>query len=181
MTDGLPAARAADLRLLTWAALSRGARGVTYGEWRGSATDVARNLIGRDGTITDRARAAGALARVIGRNPALFAPLRPRPAKIAIAYDPRLPAVASRALADIYRVFFERNTAVDFIHLDEIAAGMAGRYTLVFADSLSTLPAPVADALKAYAAAGGTLIASSKPASSDQAARPGGVTRRRQS
>ena len=166
MTDGLTAARAADLRFLTWAALSRGARGVTYGEWR--ATDVARNLIGRDGTITDRARAAGTLARVIGRNPALFAPLRPRPAKIAFAYDPRLPAVASRALADIYRVFFERNTAVDVIHLDEIAAGMSGRYTLVFADALTTFPPPVANALKAYAAAGGTLVASSKPASSDE-------------
>ncbi len=58
MTDALPAARASDLRLMTWAALSRGARGVTFGEWRGSS--------------------AGALARVIGRNQALFGPLRPR-------------------------------------------------------------------------------------------------------
>ena len=38
MTDSLPEARAADLRLLTWAALSRGARGVTYGEWHGPAS-----------------------------------------------------------------------------------------------------------------------------------------------
>jgi hypothetical protein len=120
------------------------------------------------GTITASARVAGALARVIGRNPALFAPLRPRPARIAIAYDPRLSAPASRALAGIYRVFFERNIAVDFIHLDEIAAGVAGRYALVFADSLSTLPAPVANALKAFSAAGGTLIASSESAPSDQ-------------
>ena len=167
MTDGVPAAPASDLRLLTWAAIARGARGVTYGDWRGMA-EGARTPIGWDGTIADRVRAAGALARVIGRNPALFGPLRPRPAQIAIAYDPRLTAVASRALVDIYRVFFERNTAVDFIHLDEIAAGMAGRYRLVVADSLSTLPAGAAEALKAYAAAGGTLITSSTPASSDQ-------------
>ncbi len=132
MTDGLSAARASDLRFLTWAALSRGARGLTYGEWRGAATDVARNLVGRDETITARARAAGALARVIGRNPALFAPLRPRAAQIAIAYDPRLSARSALAPADIHRVFFERNIAVDFIHLDEIAAGIAGRYALVF-------------------------------------------------
>ena len=148
MTDALPAARTSDLRLMTWAALSRGARGVTFGEWRGSA--------------------AGALARVIGRNPALFGPLRPRPAKIAIVYHPRLPAQASRALADVYRVFFERNTAVDFIHHDEIAAGMAGRYPLVFADSLATLPAPASDALKTYVAAGGTLLTSSTQASREQ-------------
>ena len=65
-------------------------------------------------------------------------------------------------------MFFERNTAVDFIHLDEIAAGMAGRYPLVFADSLATLPAAAGDALKAYVAAGGTLITSSTQASRDQ-------------
>ena len=59
MTDALPAARASDLRLMTWAALSRGARGVTFGEWRGSA--------------------AGALARVIGRNPALLRSAPPAP------------------------------------------------------------------------------------------------------
>jgi hypothetical protein len=148
MTEALPEPRASDLRLMTWAALARGARGVTFGERRGPA--------------------AGALARVIGRNPALFDPLRPRPARIAIVYDPRLPAQASRALADVYRVFFERNTAVDVIHLDEIAAGMAGRYPLVFADSLASLPAAAGAALKAYVAAGGTLLTTSTQASRDE-------------
>ena len=62
MTDGVPAAPAGDLRLLTWAAVARGARGVTYGDWRGMATEGARTPIGRDETITVRTREAGALA-----------------------------------------------------------------------------------------------------------------------
>ena len=173
MTAGAPAGRAADLRLMTWAAFSRGARGVTYDDWRRSgpgATGV--GLVGPDDTITDRARAAGGLARVIGRNPALFAPLRPRPAQVAIVYDPRQPAAGDRpAVAlpwGIHQSLFERNTQVEFIHVEEIAAGAASRYRLVFAPSLATLAGPAADALKAYGAAGGTLISGATSAPTNQ-------------
>ena len=173
MTAGSPVGRAADLRLMTWTAFSRGARGVTYDDWRRSgpgATSV--SLVGADDTITDRARAAGGLARVIGRNPALFAPLRPRAAQVAIVYDPRQPAVGDRPalppLSGIHQSLFERNIQVEFIHVDEIAAGAASRYRLVFAPSLTTLPGPAADALKAYGAAGGTLISGVTPAPSNQ-------------
>ena len=165
---------AADLRLWTWAAWSRGARGVTYAEWRAFGPGAGRSLVGPDETISDRARTAGGLARVVGRNPALFAPLRPRPAKVAIVYDPRPPTDGSTSmspsLSNIYRALFERNIQVDFIHLDEIAAGIGSRYNVVCIGSTSTLPKPAADALKAYIAAGGTLIADSTPAPTDQQA-----------
>lgn len=173
MTASAPAGRAADLRLMTWTAFSRGARGVTYDDWRRSgpgATSV--GLVGPDDTITERARAAGGLARVIGRNPALFAPLRPRPAQAAIVYDPRQPAAGDRSallpLSGIHQSLFERNIQVEFIHVDEIAAGAASRYRLVFAPSLTTLPGPAADALKTFAAAGGTLISGVTPAPTNQ-------------
>jgi hypothetical protein len=173
MTDGAAGGRAADLRLMTWAAFSRGARGVTYDDWRPSGAGSAGvGFVGPDDTISDRARAAGGLARVIGRNPALFAPLRPRAAKIAIVYDPRVPADGAGSaflpLSNIYRSLFERNIQVDVLHLDEIAAGMASRYNLVFVASLAALPSPAADALKAYAVAGGTLVPGSAPALTDR-------------
>ncbi len=170
MTDGAPAGRAADLRLMTWAAFSRGARGVIYDDWRRSGSGGTRlGLVGSDDTITDRARTAGGLARVIGRNPALFAPLRPRAAKVAIVYDARLPAARDRlALSNIYRSLFERNVQADFIHLDEIATGVLSRYSLVFAPSPASLPASAADALKVYAAAGGTLASGLIPAPTNQ-------------
>jgi hypothetical protein len=170
MTDSAPGGRAVDLRLMTWAAFSRSARGVTYDDWRRSGPGgTSVGLVGPDDTITDRARAAGGLARVIGRNPALFAPLRPRAAKIAIVYDPRLPADGARsALSNIYQSLFERNVQVDFVHLDEIAAGIASRYSVVFVASLTSLPVPAAEALKAYAAAGGTVALGSAPLTDQQ-------------
>jgi hypothetical protein len=149
---------AADLRLWTWAAFSRGARGVTYAEWRRSGPG-AGSLVEPDGSISDRARAAGGLARVIGRNPSLFAPLRPRTAKVAIVYDPRPPAVGSPPSAAIYQALFERNIQADFVHLDEIAAGMASRYKVLFSVTESALlPGAASDALQAYTAGGGTLV-----------------------
>lgn len=163
-----PVGSADDLRLFTWAAFSRGARGVTYADWRAPGPGTA-GLADSDGTISDRARAAGQLGRVIGRNTALFAPLRPRPAKVAIVYDPRPQAgqssgtSAAAALgSNIYRAFFDRNIQVDFIHFDEIAAGRAFRYAVVVAHAEATLPKPAAASLKAYVAAGGILVDTSK-------------------
>jgi beta-galactosidase len=159
-----PVGSAADLRLWTWAAFSRGARGVTYADWRAPGPGTT-GLVDADGTISDRARAAGELGRVISRNPALFAPLRPRPAKVAIVYDPRPQSGISAAAAlgaNIYKAFFDRNIQVDFIHLDEIAVGRAFRYAVVFAPSESMLPTPAADPLKAYVAAGGILVDASR-------------------
>ena len=165
-------ASAADERLWTWLAVSRGARGVTFGDWRALGNRAGTSLAGPDGTISDRARAAGGLARVIGRNPALFAPLKPRPASVAIVYDPRSPGDASSpvavSLSTIYRALFERNIQVDFIHLDEIAAGVVSRYAVVVVGSPSTLPQPAADALKAHVAAGGAVISGSTPVPTDR-------------
>jgi Beta-galactosidase/Beta-galactosidase trimerisation domain len=165
-------ASAADERLLTWLAVSRGARGVTFGDWRASGARAGPSLVGADGTISNRARAAGGLARVIGRNPALFAPLKPRAARVAIVYDPRSPidgsSPAAVSLSTFYRALFERNVQVDFIHLEEIAAGVVSRYVVVFVGSPSTLPTPAADALKAYVAAGGAVISGSAPVATDR-------------
>ena len=165
-------ASAADERLWTWLAVSRGARGLTFGDWRASGARAGTSLVGPDGTISDRARVAGGLARVIGRNPALFAPLKPRSARVAIVYDPRSPMDASSqvavTLSTVYRALFERNIQVDFIHLDEIAAGVVSRYAVVVVGSPSTLPQPAADALKAHVAAGGAVISGSTPVPTDR-------------
>ena len=41
---------AADERLWTWLAVSRGARGVTFGDWRASGNRASTSLVGPDGT-----------------------------------------------------------------------------------------------------------------------------------
>jgi hypothetical protein len=103
---------AADLRLRAWTAISRGARGVTFPEWRALGPP--------GGGIDNRARAAGAFASVITHNPALFAPLRPSPPAAAIVYNVHSPGAAAETTR-LYRTFFDRNVPVDLIGIDDVS------------------------------------------------------------
>jgi hypothetical protein len=141
---GAPVPSASDLRLRGWTAISRGALGVTFPDWR---------LLGPpSGAIDNRARAAAAFASVVTRNPALFAPLRPRPSAVAIVYDPRAAADTSQT-ERLYRLFFERNIQVDLLGIDDVS-GAAGAYKAI----VVTAGAASANTLKSYAATGATVI-----------------------
>src|SRR5262249_13697200 len=135
-------------------------------------------MIELDGTVTDRAKAAGEFAGIVSRNAALFAPLRPRPSKVAIVYN-RLSylvggntvatgTMVSSAMLGFYRALFDRDIQVDFVHADEIVAGAAAKYAVVFFGYPLMVPQPVADALKAYVRGGGTLITEARPAWNDE-------------
>ena len=172
---------AADVRLWGWAALSRGARAISYYAWYPMSSGYESNgygMIELDGSITDRARAAGAFAGIISRNPALFVPLRPRPSKVAILYNRLSYMVGGNTVAPgnavrnsmmgFYRALFEQNVQVDFIHPDEIVAGRAADYQVIFLGYPLMLQQPVADAIKAFVKAGGTLISEARPAWNDE-------------
>jgi len=171
---------AEDVRLWTWAALSRGARAVGFFAWypmRSGEDAHGYGLIDLDGRITPRARAAGRLAAIVSRNPALFAPLRPRPSRVAIVYNPLARLAGGRAATarvitssalGFHRAMFERSIQVDFVHADEIAAGAGRRYRAIFLPAPLMLPRGVAGALAAYVQAGGTLISEARPAWSDE-------------
>jgi len=137
-----PPAAASPLRVTVWSAVSRGARGLIFGEWRVPDGHSGTSLVEPDGTLSVRARAAAGIARVIARNPALFAPLRPRPAKIAVAYGPG----ATGEFADRYRRLFERNLPTDLVHAEDLEAA-ASRYSMVLTGSA---PADVAAAAKRF-------------------------------
>jgi hypothetical protein len=119
---------ASDARMLGWAAIARGARALTFTNWR----------------------EAPLFAGVITRNPALFDELRPRPAKVAIVYDPRRDTASLIAL---HRALFDRNIPVVFLHADEVAS-QAGAYPLVLTVSDRDVAVQVTDALNAFAASG---------------------------
>ena len=80
----------ADLRLWGWAAISRGVRAISYYAWYPMSSGYESNgygMIELDGTVTERAKIAGEFAGVVARNAALFAPMRPRPSRVAILYN----------------------------------------------------------------------------------------------
>jgi beta-galactosidase GanA len=128
--------------------------------------------------VTDRAKAAGEFAGVVARNSGLFAPLRPHPSRVAILYN-RLSymvggntvapgTVVRNSMLGIYRVLFEQNIQADFIHPDEVVAGSASKYDVVYLSYPVMLQQSVAEALKAYVRGGGTLISEARPAWNDE-------------
>jgi beta-galactosidase len=170
-----------DLRLWGWIALARGARAISYYAWYPMSSGYESNgygMIELDGTITERARAAGAFSKVISTNQALFAPLRPRPARVAILYNRSSYMVGGNTVAPgtsvrnsmlgFYRAMFERNIQVDFVHPDEIAGGIASQYKAIFLGYPLMLQRTVADALKVYVQGGGTLISEARPGWNDE-------------
>ncbi len=171
----------ADLRFWGWSVLARGARAISYYAWYPMSSGYESNgygMIELDGTITERARAAGAFSKVVSSNPALFAPLRPRASRVAVLYN-RLsymvggntvaPGTAVRnSMLGFYRAMFERNIQVDFVHPDEIAGGIASQYKAIFLGYPLMLQRHVAEALKAYVNGGGTLISEARPAWNDE-------------
>lgn len=174
----------ADLRLWSWAALSRGARAIFYYAWypMSAGSDAgAYGLADLDGTLTERARGAGAFAGIVSRNPALFAPLRPRRSSTAILYDPSAwPALGRRSsgapnprdsVLGLYRALFERNIQADFVQAGEIAAGGAAAYRAIFLPAPLVMDEALAAALAGYVRSGGTLVSEARPAWRDERGR----------
>ena len=97
--------------------------------------------------------------------PALFAPLRPRPSRVAIVYNRLGYMVGGNTVAPgntvrnsmlgVYRALFEQNIQVDFVHPDEIVAGAASKYNVIFMGYPLMLQQPVAEALSGYVQQGG--------------------------
>ncbi len=171
----------ADLRLWGWTVLSRGARAISYYAWYPMSSGYESNgygMIELDGRVTERARIAGQFARVVHENAALLRALRPQEPQAAILYN-RLSSMAGgntvgpgqtvrNSLLGFYRAAFERNIPVDFAHPEEIAAGRANRYKMIYLAYPLMLSRPVAQALKEYVRQGGTLVAEARPAWNDE-------------
>jgi len=171
----------ADLRLWGWTVLSRGARAVSFYAWYPMSSGYESNgygMIELDGRVTERARIAGQFARVVHENTALLRALRPQEPQAAIVYN-RLSSMAGgntvgpgqtvrNSLLGFYRAAFERNIPVDFAHPEEIAAGRANRYKMIYLAYPLMLSKPVAQALKDYVRQGGTLVAEARPAWNDE-------------
>ena len=168
-----------DVRLWGWAAVSRGARSISYYAYYPMSSGYESNgygLIDLDGRVTDRARAAGAFSAIVNSNAAVLDGASPLLAKVAIVYD-RLAYMAGgntvgpgatvrNSMLGAYRALYERNIAVDFLHIDDVPS-MAARYSVIYLGTPVMLPAATASALREYVRAGGTLISEARPAWND--------------
>ena len=177
-----------------WSSLSRGAKAVNVYAWYPMSSGYESGgfgLINLDGTVTERARAAGAVARTVTANSALFANAKPVRAEVAIVYNPlsymvggrrpqystagqsEIAGIEHRSMLGTFRALFPTNVPVDFVHIDEIAAGqLAGpaglRYKVVFLPYPLMLPTGAGKPLRDFVAAGGTLVTEARPAWNDE-------------
>ena len=182
----------ADIRMWMWSSLARGAKAVNVYAWYPMSSGYESGgygLIHLDGTITDRARTAGNVAKVVSAHHKLFAGAKPVPAQVAIVYNPlsymvggRRPPYASGAQGEsaviernsmlgVYRALFPASMPVDFIHIDEIAEGKATRYKMVYVPYPLMIDERAGRGLRSYVEHGGALVSEARLAWTDERGR----------
>jgi beta-galactosidase len=173
----------ADLRIWTWSALARGAKAIHYYAWYPMSTGYESGgfgLIELDGTITERSRAAGAIARVVDRNQQLFAEARPERAQVAVVFNPLAYLVGGRqrvatpgaqsevasierdSWLGVYRAYFPSNVPIDYLHVNELTAEAMRPYRLVIFPYPLMIPQKSAAALRDYVSGGGALVSEAR-------------------
>jgi beta-galactosidase len=178
------AVTAADLRIWTWTALSRGAKGVNYYAWYPMNSGYESGGFGLnelDGTITERAREAGRIARMVDRNQKLFLQARPARAEVAVVYNPLAHFVGGRQRATAYggpqgevagierdswlgihHALFTKNVPVDYVHINHITADTLRPYRLVYFAYPLMMPEAAGMVFREYVEQGGALVAEAR-------------------
>ena len=182
-----------DLRLWTWSALARGAKAICYYAWYPMSTGYESGgfgLIRLDGSVTERSRVAGTIARVVSRDSALFLAARPAPAEVAVVYNPLVHFVGGRqratayggpqgevasierdSLLGVYRALFPTNVPLDFVHAEHLNAKDLAAYKLVVLPYPLMMPARAATELADYVRSGGALVAEARAGWNDERGR----------
>ncbi len=173
-----------DLRIWTWSALARGAKGINYYAWYPMSTGYESGGFGLnnlDGTVTERARVAGSIAQVVDRNQPLFLNARPPKAEVAIVYNPLAHFVGGRqraaayggpqgevvgierdSLLGMHRALFPLNVPLDYVHVNTLSLEELTQYKLVVFPYPLMFPEASARALADYVREGGTLVAEAR-------------------
>ena len=172
----------ADHRIWMWSALSRGARGINiyaYYPMSSGYESGGYGLINLDGSITERAKNAGKIARIIHQNSALFLKSKPVPAEIAVVYNPLAQMVGGEqrhltgdlhfgSLIGYYRFFAENNIPMDFIHRKDLEEKDLSRYKLLIIPYPLMFTEKAAAGLKKFIAQGGNALAEARLAWNDE-------------
>src|SRR5579872_4164745 len=172
-----------ELRFWMWNTISHGAREIAIYAWYPMSSGYESNgygLVNLDGSVTERARAAGDTARIIEAQAAALLAARPAPAQVAILYnrlsymvggtEPSLSKLGNAerdSLLGLHRIFLEEQIPVDFIHPEDVAANRLGRYKIVFLPYPVMLAKDVAAGIRRYVENGGTVVAEARLAWND--------------
>ncbi len=166
-----------EIELYTWGMVARGARAINYYAFYPMSSGYESGgygLMQLDGTLTERSRRAGEIAKKIVANVDLLVEAWPQKAEVALLFN-SLTALAGGeqhsgnrwamrdSLAGYHRIFFERNIPVDFLSGRALSSDQLERYRLVIVPYPILLTAPVAAMLEDYVRQGGHLFVEARP------------------
>ena len=167
-----------------WQAVAHGAREFAVYSWYPMSSGFESNgygLIHLDGTLTDRARAAGKVAAIIGRHATSLLNATPAPAQIAILYNrlsymvggsqpslSRLGRAPIDSAVGLHQVFAEEQIPVDFVSAQQVAQGQLSQYKVLFIPFPVMLSADVADGIRRFVEDGGYAVAGARLAWSNE-------------
>jgi len=166
-----------DLEMWTWGMVSRGARAINYYAFypmNAGYESGGYGMISLDGSVTERGRHAGEVAKRIQENSDLLLRSHPERAEVGIVFSPLAPLVGGydeegsrtamhQAVAGYHRMFFERNLPVDVLSSRELAQDGLQQYKLVIVPYPLMLTDEEARILKDYVSNGGHLFVEARP------------------
>jgi beta-galactosidase len=167
-----------------WQVVAHGARELAIYAWYPMSSGFESNgygLIDLDGTITDRARAAGKVAKLLQRHASDLLNADPAPASVAILYNrlsymvggsqpsaSKLGNAERDSLMGLYRAFMEQHIPVDFVDPQELAQNKLAQYKILFLPFPVMLSRNAAEGVKRYVQSGGTAVAEARLAWNDE-------------
>jgi beta-galactosidase len=167
-----------------WKVLSHGARQIAVYAWYPMNSGYESNgygLINLDGTLTDRARAAGRVAQAIARNARDLLATQPAPAQVAILFnrlsymvggaEPSLSKLGNAerdSLMGLHRAFFEQQIPVDFVHPQDVVQNKLASYKILFLPFPVMLSRELAQGVTRFIQNGGTVVAEARLAWNDE-------------
>ena len=166
-----------DLEMWTWGMVSRGARAINYYAFypmNAGYESGGYGMIQLDGTLTERSRRAGEIAKTIEANSDFLLAAKPKQAEAAIIFSPLVPLLGGydeentrtamhKALAGYHRMFFERNVPVEILSSRELASHDLQKYKLIVLPYPLMMTQDEASALKSYVENGGHLFMEARP------------------
>ncbi len=171
-----------DVQMWAWSAIAREAKGLNYYAWYPMSCGYETSgfgMINLDGSITDRAKAAGEVGKIVMENMDLFLNTKSPKAEIGIVYNiysyimltcsrEHSNDIVASSMTGIYRTLMQENIPVDFIHINDFTKENVNNYKLIFMPFSIMMTSEIADGVKEYVQQGGKLVAEIRPAWSDE-------------
>ena len=167
-----------------WQVIAHGARELAIYAWYPMSSGFESNgygLINLDGSITDRARAAGNVAKIVKRHASEILTAQPARAQVAILYNrlsymvggsqPSLSKLGNAepdSLMGLYRTFFEQQIPIDFVNAADVSQNKLGQYKILFLPFPVMLSNAVAEGIKDYVEKGGIAVSEARLAWNDE-------------